>query len=299
MIKHTYLPLFILSTLWTASCNKAITQPAINNDLATLNAPQGTTTLIEHTKIYKYATDEIIPKSTSTYTFNEAGNYLTIVHKYEGTEADKLTYSYDNKGRLLKIVTENPRYNNISTSHYTYKGDNPQTILITVENGKNYIPKIMRYYEGNTLVKEEIYNNDDVLRESSVFKENEITTTYYTNSGELSYKKVKQLKDGAELKSITYNVDGSVNRGLENEIDSHGNMTRSWTLDESLNRKRESLGYYYTYTSDTWILRIARDIRDYGSGDVANLKIREVKGAVNATIDEVAIKKAIKTINKN
>lgn len=73
-------------------------------------------------------------------------------------------------------------------------------------------------------------------------------------------------------------------------------MTQSWTLDKDMKRNIESFGYYYTYENDVWILRVARNIRDYGSGLVANIKVREIKGTTNASITDEEIKKALKKI---
>ena len=75
-----------------------------------------------------------------------------------------------------------------------------------------------------------------------------------------------------------------------------GILTHSWILDVNLKREKESFGYYYEYDNNAWTLRIGREIRDYGSGRVANVRVREVKGATNASITEQQIKEALKKI---
>jgi YbbR domain-containing protein len=107
---------------------------------------------------------------------------------------------------------------------------------------------------------------------------------------------VQTFKDGNEVKRINYDKDGKVVNGMEKELDSYGNMTQSWTLDEDMKRERQGFGYHYTYVNKAWALRVARDIKDYGFGSVANLKVREIKGATNASISEEEIKVAMKKI---
>ena len=57
MKRVNYINLIIIISLAIVSCNKAVSQK--DNDLATINAPQGTTQLVEKTMIYKYKTDEL------------------------------------------------------------------------------------------------------------------------------------------------------------------------------------------------------------------------------------------------
>jgi hypothetical protein len=276
------------------ACKTATSQPA--NDLAIINAPQGTTSLVEETMIYKYATDELKPRSTSTFTFNKDGNFLTHVQRFTGGDENKQDYSYDGNGRLLKIVASSSKYGTTTTTTYTYTGENPLTITTAVENGENYVPKIIQYFDGKTKVKEEIFNNAGVLRERLEFNGDTHTSTSYDNSGNLSFKREKTLKNGSELKSVTYNEDGSVYRGIENELDKHGNMIRSWSLDKNLKRDKESFGYYYTYDNDAWVLRVGRQIRDYGSGYTANVAVRTINGKNPASITPADIKAALKAI---
>lgn len=286
----------IAMVLFTAvtSC-KTASQPAIDNDLAKMDAPQGTKELVEETMIYKYTTNELKPRSTSTMTFNDQGNFLTHVQSFPDGAENKQEYFYDETGRLLKIVAASSKYG-VSTTTYSYEGKNPLTITTAVEGGKNYVPKIIQYFNGDKKVKEEIFNNEGILRERITYEVDTQTTTSFTNSGAFSAKRVKTFKNGSEIKSITYNEDGSVYRGIENELDKYGNMIRSWILDKDLKRERESIGYYYTYINDTWLLRVGREIRDYGSGATANLTVRTVKGKINASISIDEVKAALKTI---
>lgn len=294
MIRNTYLSLLLIAILSFTSCDEVVGQ--INSDLTKMNLPQGTTELVEKTMIYKYKTDEIKPRSTSTYTFNEDGNYLSHIQTYPDGRKNSQEYSYDDQGRLNSIKAYASRTNNTSLTKYTYEGENPQTILITVENGPNYIPKIIHTYEGDRLVKKEVFNNEGVLRELETYKKNEIIAQSYTNSGEPSYKKIIKLEDGNEVKKINYGEDGTVSSGIEKEFDNYGNMTQSWTLDKDMNRDRKSFGYYYTYKDNSWVLRVSKEIRDYGSGNVANIKVREIKGDKNVSISDAEIKKALKAI---
>ncbi|AGC75757.1 YD repeat-containing protein [Nonlabens dokdonensis] len=294
MIRNTYLSLLLIAILSFTSCDEVVSQT--NSDLTKMNLPQGTTELVEKTMIYKYKTDEIKPRSTSTYTFNEDGNYLSHIQTYPDGRKNSQEYSYDDQGRLSAIKAYASRTNNTSLTKYSYEGENPQTILITVENGPNYIPKIIHTYEGDRLVKKEVFNNEGVLRELETYKNNEIIAQSYTNSGEPSYKKIIKLEDGNEVKKINYNLEGAVSSGIEKEFDDYGNMTQSWTLDKDMNRDRKSFGYYYTYKDNTWVLRVSKEIRDYGSGNVANIKVREIKGDKNVSISDAEIKKALKAI---
>ncbi len=295
MLYRTYLSFLSIVFISLVSCDQANSQ--IDNDLAKMNLPQGTSQLTEKTMIYKYKTDEIKPRSTSVYTFNEDGNYATHVQTFPDGRKNSQEYSYNDQGKLQSITSYTARIDNSSITRYTYEGDNPETILITVENGPNYIPKIVNTYDGDRLVKKEIYNNEGTLRELETYQKDQTVIQSYDNYGNASYRRVIQLKDGNEVKKINYDVEGAVSSGLEKEFDDYGNMTQSWTLDKDLKRNRESFGYYYTYKNDTWVLRIAKDIRDYGSGDVANIKVREILGSKNTSITDAEIKTALKKIH--
>jgi hypothetical protein len=277
------------------SCDTASSQ--IDNDLAAMDAPQGTTQLVEKTMIYKYETDEIKPRSTSTFTFNQDGNLLTHTQLFPDGKKNSQEYFYDEQGRVSKITDYSYSADNTAIKSYTYEGENPLTITVAVQNGQNYVPKIVQYFDGKNKVKEEIYNNEGVIRESMVIDGDTRTSTSYDNSGNLSRKKVQTFKNGKEVKRINYNEEGDVFSGLEYELDKNDNMIRSWILDENMNRDKESFGYYYTYDNDAWTLRVGREIRDYGSGPVANIKVREIKGATNASITEAEIKEAMNKIN--
>jgi hypothetical protein len=294
MIKNTYLSLLMVIAISFVSCDTASSQ--IDNDLAIMEAPQGTTELVEKTMIYKYETDEIKPRSVSTFTFNEDGNFLMHTQLFPDGKENSQKYTYDDQGRVSKITDYSYSANKTAVKTYTYQGENPLTITVAVENGPNYVPKIIQYFEGKKKVKEEIYNNDGVLREVLEINGDIHTSTSYDNSGNLSYKKVKTFKNGKEIKRINYNEEGKATSGLEYELDQHDNMIRSWTLDENMKHDRESFGYYYTYDNDAWTLRVGREIRDYGSGPVANIKVREIKGATNASITDEEIKAAMKKI---
>jgi hypothetical protein len=158
------------------------------------------------------------------------------------------------------------------------------------------VPKIIQYFDGDKKIKEEIFNNEGVMRERLEINGNTQTTTSFTNSGAFSAKRVKTFENGSEIKSLTYNEDGSVYGGLEKELDAQGNMIRSWTLDTDLKREKESSGYYYTYDNNAWTVRVGREIRDYGSGATANVTVRTVKGKTNASIKEDEVKAALKAI---
>lgn len=292
MIKTTSISILCIFIISFISCDTATSQP--DNDLAKMSAPQGTTTLVEETMIYKYATDELKPRSTSTMTFNDQGNFLTHVQSFPDSAENKQEYTYDKTGRLLKIVATS-KYG-VSTTTYSYEGKNPLTITTVVEGGKNYVPKIIQYFDGDKKIKEEIFNNEGVLRERIEINGDTQTSTSFTNSGAFSAKRVKTFKNGSEIKSITYNEDGSVYRGVENELDAQGNMIRSWILDADLKREKESNGYYYTYDNDAWTVRVGREIRDYGSGATANVTVRTVKGKTNASITQDEVKTALKKI---
>ncbi len=273
------------------SCDTASSQ--IDNDLATMDAPQGTTELVEKTMIYKYGTNEIKPRSISTFTFNQDGNFLTHTQLFPDGKKNSQEYFYDDQGRVSKITDYSYSANSTAIKTYTYKGENPLTITVAVQNGQNYIPKIVQYFDGKDKVKEEIYNNEGVMRERTEIDGGTRTSTSYDNSGNLSSKKVQTFKNGKEVKRINYDEKGDVFSGLEYELDKNDNMIRSWILDENMNRDKESFGYYYTYDNDAWTLRVGREIRDYGSGPVANIKVREIKGATTASITEAEIKAAL------
>lgn len=294
MLYQNYLGVLAIVILSLVSCDQMQSQP--DSDLSKMNLPHGTTKLIEKTMIYKYKTDEIKPRSTSTYTFNEDGNYLTHVQTFPDGRRNSQEYTYDDQGRLQSINAYVARIKNNSITTYTYQGTNPQTILIDVENGPNYIPKIINTYDGDRLVKKEVFNNAGVLRELEMYKKNEVTVQSYDNSGNPSYKKIIQLDNGNEVKKINYDKEGKLSSGLEKEFDDYGNMTQSWTLDNNMNRDRVSFGYYYTYKDNSWVLRVSKDIRDYGSGDVANIKVREIIGTTKASISDAEIKEALKSI---
>ncbi|KQC32845.1 hypothetical protein AAU57_05600 [Nonlabens sp. YIK11] len=294
MIKKHYISLLLIATIILVSCNSATSQA--ENDLAVMNAPAGTTELVEKTMIYKYASDELKLKSTSTFTFNDEGKFLTHKQVFPEGQTISQNYTYDDQGRLSKIVDRNSNYDQEIIKTYSYEGTNPLVIKVTVENGQNYVPKIVQHFEGDKKTVEEIYNNDNVLRERTEFGDDMQTITYYTNDGKLSSKRVKQFKNGVEVKSTTYDADGNPTRGVEYELDNNGNQIRSWMLDQDMNRDRESYGYYYTYDNDAWVLRVSREIRDYGSGMVANLAVREIKGETNASISEDEVIKELKKI---
>ena len=291
MIKKTYLSLLLVIAISFVSCDTASSQ--IDNDLATMDAPQGTTELVEKTMIYKYETNEIKPRSISTFTFNQDGNFLTHTQLFPDGKKNSQEYFYDDQGRISKITDYSYSANSTAIKTYTYEGENPLTITVAVQNGQNYIPKIVQYFDGKNKVKEEIYNNEGVMRERIEIDGGTRTSTSYDNSGNLSRKKVQTFKNGKEVKRINYNEEGDVISGLEYELDKNDNMIRSWILDENLNRDKESFGYYYTYDNEAWTLRVGREIRDYGSGPVANIKVREIKGATTASITEAEIKEAL------
>lgn len=294
MIKKTYLSLLMAIAISFASCDTVSSQT--DNDLATMNAPQGSTELTEKTMIYKYETDEIKPRSVSTFTFNEDGNFLTHKQLFPDGKENSQKYTYDDKGRVFKITDYSYSSNSTAITTYTYTGENPLTITTAVENGQNYVPKIIQYFDGKKKIKEEIYNNDGVLREVLEINGNTHTSTSYDNSGNLSYKKVQTFKNGQEVQKINYDTEGNMKSGLESILDDKGNMIQSWTLDKDMKRKTEGFGYYYTYDNDVWVLRVSNSIRDYGSGPVANIKVREIKGATNASITDEEIKVAMKKI---
>lgn len=294
MIHKTYLSILAVAVISLTSCEQVNSQ--VDTDLTKMNLPEGTEQVVEKTMIYKYKTDEIKPRSTSTFTFNKDGNFLTHVETFPNGTKNTQEYSYDSQGRLSAITAYASRTDNTSITRYTYEGVNPQTILINVENGPTYIPKIVNTYDGEKVIKKEVYNNDGVLREQEVTNGNEMMVQSFTNSGNPSFKKVIYSKDGNEVKKVNYGEDGKIRSGVENEFDKHGNMTQSWMLDANLNRDKKSFGYYYTYDNDAWVLRIGKEIRDYGSGAVANIKVREIKGATTASITETDIKKALKEI---
>jgi YD repeat-containing protein len=294
MIKNTYLSLLLAVAVSFTSCDTATSQT--DNDLAKMDAPQGTTKLVEKTMIYKYETDEIKPRSVSTFTFNEDGNFLTHTQLYPDGKQNSQKYTYDDQGRVSKIEDYSYRINKTAVKTYTYDGENPLTITVAVENGPNYVPKIVQFFEGKKKVKEEIYNNEGVIRESTIIDGDTHTSTSYDNSGNLSRKKVQTFKNGKEIKRINYNQEGDVVSGLEYQLDNNDNMIRSWILDENMDRDKESFGYYYTYDNSAWTLRAGREIRDYGSGPVANIKVRNIKGSTNASISDQDIKAVMKDI---
>lgn len=218
MIKQTYLSLFISMAISFVSCDTASSQT--DNDLAKMNAPQGTTELVEKTMIYKYETDEIKVKSVSTFTFNEDGNFLTHTQLFPDGKENSQKYSYDDLGRVSKIADYSYSTNKTAVKTYTYEGENPLTIIVAVENGQNYVPKIIKYFDGKEKVKEEIFNNAGMMRERLEIDGNTHTSTSYDNSGELSYKKVQTFNDGNEVQRLNYDTEGNVKSGLE----------KSWTI---------------------------------------------------------------------
>lgn len=287
-------PLFFLifNFIIFTGCNGQTKQNR-NNDLAIMELPEGTTKVTIEQAIYKFNSNEIKIKSTSVYTFNEAGNFLSHVQTNPDGSFVKQDYSYASNGDLLKIIQKSSRDTIASITSYFYSGINPITITTTVENGNNYVPKIIRHYDGDKIIKEEIFDGSGKIRNSIENSVNETIQIYYDNSGAINFKKIKTLKNGHEVKSLTYNIDGTIRGGTETERDSHGNQTRSWILDKDGNREKESFGYNYLYENDAWVLSIAKEIRDYGSGRVANLRIRSTEGKKPATISIEKIKKEL------
>jgi hypothetical protein len=181
MFKNLHLSLLIAVTVSFVSCDTATSQT--DNDLAKINAPQGTTELVEKTMVYNYKTDEITTKNVSTFTFNKEGNFLTHVQLFPDGKQNSQKYIYDDQGRVSKIEDYSHRMNRTAIKTYTYQGENPLTVTVAVENGQNYVPKIIQYFEENEKVKEEIFNNAGVMRERLEIDGNTHTSTSFDNSG--------------------------------------------------------------------------------------------------------------------
>ena len=290
-LKNTLL-LFLLIMF---SCENSSQQAPVNNDLWTLIAPQGTKTMQQKMWIYKEATNELILKSTSNFTFTDAGNYKTFTQVFPDGNSRTQEYSYNSKNQITRIIDKKSN-ETISETNYTYSGSNPLEISTTVTGANNYFPLIKKYFEGDVLIKEERFDAGNNLLDLYEYSPIETVHTNFGLTNKMRFKFVSTLKNGYEVKSIRYNAAGEQGSGRESELDAFGNVLTSWSLDETGERKKETNSYKYLYKSDSWVIRANKDAQDYGSGKTRTLYTRSFTGKANASIEEKEILDFLKTL---
>ncbi|MFD0990656.1 hypothetical protein ACFQ1R_11150 [Mariniflexile jejuense] len=285
--------IFILALIGLA-CNTS-SKPITENDLWTLNLPQGTTSLEQKQQIYNETKGELILKSTSTFTFTKEGNFKTHIQSFPDGSTRSQEYSYDDAGRVIKISGNSSAQGLIAITTYSYEGSNPLTIYTTVEGGNNFFPKIVKTYNGKTVVKEERYGSSGQLVDLFETKGNIKTHTSYNTSNEVRFKYVYELQNGREVKKTRYDAKGNAVDTSENELDAHGNDIASYRLNNG-KRSNPVYEYAYLYQNDTWVIRASKTANDYGSGKTRTITTRSFKGSKNATPTNTQIMAFIKTL---
>lgn len=290
-LKNTLLFLVLI----IFSCENTSQQAPVNNDLWTLNAPQGTKTMQQKLWIFKEATNELILKSTSNFIFTEAGNYKTFTQLFPDGNSRTQEYSYNSKNQITKIIDKKGS-ETIAETTYTYSGNNPIEISTTVVGANNYFPKIKRYFEGDVLIKEERFDAGNNLLDLYEYSPTETVHTNFGLTNKMRFKFVSTLKNGYEVKSIRYNAAGEQGSGRESELDAFGNVLTSWSLDETGKREKETNSYEYLYKNDSWVIRANKDAQDYGSGKTRTLYTRSFTGKANASVEEKEVLDFLKTL---
>lgn len=275
--------LFFLLILF--SCENSSQQIPINNDLWTLNAPQGTNTMEEKLWAYKEDTGELILKSTSNYTFTNKGNFKTHTQTFPDGNSRSQIYTYNDKNQITTILDKKGSETVAETS-YRYSGNNPLEIYTTVTGADNYFPKIIKYFDGDELIKEERFGANNNLIDLYEYSKTQKTHTSFGAENKMRFKYVVTLKNGYEVKSIRYNALGEQGSGRESELDNYGNMVASWSLDKTGKREKETNGYRYQYKNNSWIIRASKDALDYGSGKTRTVSTRSFTGKTNVSIKE-------------
>ncbi len=279
------LLLFPLSLLF--SCSVAQQAP-VNNDLKTLNAPQGTKTMQQKMWIYKEATGELILKSTTDYTFTEKGNYKSHTQSFNDGNSRTLDYTYNGKNQLSTITNKKGSQTE-SETNYKYVGNNPLEIYTTVIGSPNYFPKIVQYFNDDVLVKEERFDATNKLIDLYEYGRTQSVHTSFGPSGKMRFKYIGTLENGYEVKSIRYNALGEQGSGTESELDDYGNVVASWSLDKTGKREKERNGYNYLYKNKSWVIKSNKNALDYGSGKTRTLFTRSYTGKKNISIEEKEI----------
>lgn len=280
-LKNTLLFLVLIMF----SCENTSQQVPVNNDLWTLNTPQGTKTMQQKMWIYKEANGKLILKSTSNFTFTDTGNYKTHTQLFPDGKSVSQEYSYNNKGLVSSIIEKKDGKEYAKTT-YKYKGENPLEIYTTVIGANNYFPKIIKYFEGDKLTKEERFDAGNNLIDLYEYSNTETVHTNFGLTNKMRFKFVSTLKNGYEVASKRYNAAGEQTSGRQTELDQYGNATAIWSLDNTGNRKKETNGYQYLYKNNSWVIRANKDALDYGSGKTRTLNTRSFTGKTNVSVEE-------------
>lgn len=189
-----------------------------------------------------YFTEEDEPSETITYEYNDRGNVIRDKKKYLDGSEDITTYSYDENDQLsgkLTIDDEGSSYsreefiwdeknlirhivtdgeeNQIEKDEFVYdkNGNVLEHKHINQETGENF-KTVSKYNEANYKTSEKLYNEDNVMIESTVFKPDK-------NGRLLSSTTESQQKKSTTLYS--YDVHGN-NLGQQ-ETDQEGNRILS------------------------------------------------------------------------
>lgn len=280
-LKNTFL--FFLIVLF--SCENTSQEKPVNNDLWTLNAPQGTKTMQEKMLIYKEATGELILKSTTDVTFTDKGNYKTHTQSFPDGTIRSQEYRYNDKDQITTILDKKGS-EIVAETNYKYAGRNPLEIYTTVAGANNYFPKIIKYFEDDVLIREERFDANNKLIDLYEYSKNQNVHTNFGHSDNMRFKYVVTLKNGYEVKSVRYNSLGEQGSGRESELDAYGNVVTSWVLDKTGKREKESNGYRYLYKNKSWTIRASTNAIDYGSGKTRTLYTRSFTGKETSSVEE-------------
>lgn len=267
----------------------------IENDLWTLNLPQGTSSLEQKQQIYNETKGELILKSTSNYTFTKEGNYKTHIQSFPDGSTRSQQYIYDDAGRVITISDSSSAKGQTGTTTYRYEGKNPLTIYTTVEGGNNFFPKIVKTYEGDVVVKEERFGASGQLVDLFETKGDKKTHTSYNSSNEVRFKYVYELQNGRDVKATRYDEKGNAGDARENKLDAYGNDIASYRLTDG-KQSKAVYEYAYLYQNDAWVIRASRTANDYGSGKTRTVTTRSFKGSKNTTPTDAQIIEFIKTL---
>lgn len=278
------------------ACKNTSQQVTVNNDLWTLNSPQDTKIMQQKMWIYKEGTGELILKSTSDFTFTEKGNYKTHTQLFPDGNSRTQEYGYNDKNQITTILDKTGTGTVVAETNYKYSGNNPLEIYTTVIGANNYFPKIIKYFDGDVLIKEERYDANNKLIDLYELSKTQTIHINFGLSDKMRFKYVSTLKNGYEVKSIRYNSLGEQGSGTESELDAYGNVIASWTLDKTGKREKESNSYSYKYKDNGWIIRADKEALDYGSGKTRTLYTRSYTGKINASIEEKEVLEFLKKL---
>lgn len=277
--------ILLFSALILFSCENTSGQMPVNNDLRTLNAPQGTKSMQEKMWIYKEATGELILKSTSDFTFTDKGNYKTHTQSFPDGNSRTQEYSYNDKNQITTILDKKGSETVVETN-YKYSGSNPLEIYTTVTGTTNYFPKIIKYFDGDELIKEERFDANNKLIDLFEYNSTEKVHTNFGASDKMRFKYVVTLKNGYEVKSVRYNALAEQGSGSEYVLDANGNMVELWRLDNTGKREKRTNGYTYKYKNNSWVIRANTDALDYGSGKTRTFYTRSFTAKTNTSVEE-------------